>query len=377
MKIEFPTEFSEMDNELPSFEKPEFISLMGQFTKRAEQLKPKIESALGSFDQLGIVGIGGSQVQPFILSPFASVAVTHLEVPDPYILRKFLSSEPETTRVLYLSRSGSTKEILSFIPYLYEFPSLAVTNGDPLLKIAKEFGWFFITVSYDVSGRFAIQNELGVVPMIAMGLDPKLFLTALKKSYDSNFKRDSLADSVAKCLYNLELSEYSKIRILPSGFFTQGFGILLTQLVNESVPKKKDDSIDASLHIMPRSAHSDVQRWFGGVSDSTLLSITSTKYLDDYPPSDYPKFLKDSIPGLKADMGHHLNITSHAIEDTFPGPVIKLILDNDSLEEVATAVGFFHTVIIRLCQLKGANPFNQPAVQEYKNRAAELYKKIK
>jgi glucose-6-phosphate isomerase len=76
-------------------------------------------------------------------------------------------------------------------------------------------------------------------------------------------------------------------------------------------------------------------------------------------------------------MGDHLNITSHAIEDTFPGPVIKLILEKNSLEEVATAVGFLHTVIIRLCQLKGANPFDQPAVQEYKNRAAELYKKLK
>ena len=42
MKIEFPTEFSEIDSELPSFQKPEFVSLMSQFTKRAEQLKPKI-----------------------------------------------------------------------------------------------------------------------------------------------------------------------------------------------------------------------------------------------------------------------------------------------------------------------------------------------
>lgn len=376
MKIEFPKEFSEMKDEIPSFKIPEFVSLMDQFTKRAEQLKPKIETALGSYNQLGIVGIGGSQVQSLIFSPFASVSVTHLEVPDPYILRKFLLTDPNSTRVLYLSRSGSTKEILSFIPYLGDFPSLVVTNGDPLLKVAKEFGWFFITVSYDVSGRFAIQNELGVVPMIAMGLDPKNFLTALKKSYNDNFKRDSLADKIATCLYNLELSEFSKIRILPSGFFTQGLGILLTQLINESVPKKKDDSIDASLHLMPRSAHSDVQRWFGGVPDSTIFSIKTEKYLEDHSPSDYPKFLKISIPGLKAEMGQHLNITSRAIEDTFPGPVIKLILEKNSLEETANAVGFLHVVIMRLCQLKGANPFDQPAVQEYKNRAAELYKKL-
>ncbi len=376
MKIEFPKEFSEMEGKLPSFSIPEFVSLMDQFTKRAEQLKPKIESTLGSYDQLGIVGIGGSQVQSLIFAPHASVSVTHLEVPDPYVLGKFAKSEPSSTRVLYLSRSGSTKEMLSFIPYLCDFPSLVVTNGDPLLKIANEFGWFFITVSYDVSGRFAIQNELGVVPMIAMGLDPKEFLTALKRSYKNNFKRDSLADKIATCLYNLELSEFSKIRVLPSGFFTQGLGILLTQLINESIPKKKADSIDASLHLMPRSAHSDVQRWFGGVADSSIFSIRSEKYKEDYSPSDYPKFLKNSIPGLKADMGQHINITSRAIEDTFPGPVIKLILEKDSQEETASVVGFLHAVTIRLCQLKGSNPFDQPAVQEYKNRAVELYKKI-
>jgi glucose-6-phosphate isomerase len=374
MKIGFPKEYSEIEGELPSFQIPEFVPLMDQFIKRAEQLKPKIESALGSYNQLGIVGIGGSQVQPYVFSPFASVYVTHLEVPDPYVVKKFLLSDPESTRVLYLSRSGATKEILSFIPYLSHYPSMVVTNGDPLLKVANEFGWFFITVSHDVSGRFAIQNELGVVPMIAMGLDPKKFLSSLKKSYKNNFKQNSLADQTATCLYNFEKSNFSKIRILPSGFFPQGLGILLTQLINESAPKRNEDTIDASLHSMPRSAHSDVQRWFGGAADSAIFSISSAKYEEDHPPSDYPKFLKKLIPGLKADMGQHLNITSHAIEDTFPGPVIKLILEKDSLEECANTVGFLHAVIIRLCQIKGSNPFDEPAVIEYKNRATKLYK---
>jgi glucose-6-phosphate isomerase len=377
MKITITDEYKDSKITLPSFDVPVFVNKMKEFIDRAKQLEKNAPKIIGSYDHLGIVGIGGSQVQPYVFKPHSKVSVTHLEVPDPYILNDFQNKEIEKTKILYLSRSGTTKEVLSFIPYLMDYSSIVVTNRGPLQEIANQLGWTMISVSHDISGRFAIQNELGIMPMIAMGIDSNEFLTSLKNSYKKFFKEGSHAEQVAIAIFNLEQSGIAKMRILPSGIYTQGLGILLTQLINESVPKNPQDKIDASIHIMPRGAHSDLQRWYGGEKDSFIFSLSCSDYIDDEQPLDVPPEVRKLVPGSRAKSGSHLNITSKAVEDTFPGPVFKLVLEKDTVSETANVVGFLHAVTIRLCQIKGSNPFNQPAVQEYKTRATEIYQKLK
>ena len=357
------------------FTTPDFVNHMDEFIKVATDIKAKVKELLGNYTNLGIVGIGGSQVQPYILTPHSTKAITHLEVPDPYVLKDFIKNDPSNTRVLYLSRSGTTKEVLSFVPFLSHFKSLVVTNGGNLKKISEELNIPVIPVSFDVSGRYSIQNELGIIPMIAMGIDPVEFLTSLKQGYKKFFESNSLAEQVAFLIYELESKKISKMRILTSGSYPEGLGILFTQLINESVPKHKDDVIDASLHIMPRSAHSDVQRWYGGKEDSFVFSIRCEQYSSDSFPENLTS-IKALVPSLTLPAGNHLNITSKAVEDTFPGKVIKVILENDSISELANCVSFLHAVTVKLCQIKGSDPFNQPAVQQYKNRASEIYKAI-
>ncbi|MFW9996937.1 MAG: hypothetical protein ACFFD4_33150 [Candidatus Odinarchaeota archaeon] len=374
MKVFLPEyEIEESKEEFPPFSIPDFVTLMEEFIGIAKPLKNDIPTILGSYDNLGIVGIGGSQVQALVLRPHTEVAVTHLEVPDPYILSNLVNLDTDRTRILYISRSGTTKEVLSFVPFLQRFSSLVVTNGGALLEIANELDFPVVKVSHDVSGRFAIQNELGIVPMIAMGIDPVEFLTSLKDGYEEYFKESSAADRAATCIYYLEKSSIAKMRICTSGYYLQGLGILLTQLVNESTPKKETDTLDSSLHFMPRGAHSDLQRWYGGKKDSFLFSLVCESYGSDITSPSYPPSISDLIPGLSISASTNLNITSHAVEDTFPGPVFRLVLDKDSLAETARCVGFLHALTVRLCQLKQSNPFDQPAVQKYKDRATYIY----
>ena len=377
MKITLPEKYTEQTPDMEPFLVPDFVKKMNEFISRAKQLKTSIPNVLGEYKSLGIVGIGGSQVQPLVFKPHSNVPTTHLEVPDPYILNDFRNQDLKHTRVIYCSRSGMTNEVLSFIPYLMDFDSLVVTNGGTLLEVANQFGWSIVSVTHDISGRFAIQNELGIVPMIAMGLDPEDFLSNLKKSYGKFFKKGSLAEETAIKIWNLDQLGISKAKILPSGYFTHGLGILLTQLLNESVPKHPTDTLDTSLHLMPRSAHSDLQRWYGGVNDSFLFSILCSEYINDLVEEDFPKNLKKSIPGIKGKAGQHLNITSRAVGDTFSGPVFQIELEKDSIAETAQCVGFLHALTVRLCQIKGSNPFDQPAVQQYKDRASQIYQKLK
>ena len=376
MKIIFPSLDHTAVTPKNPFTTPDFVNHMDEFIKVATDIKAKVKEVLGNYTNLGIVGIGGSQVQPLVLSPHSTKHLTHLEVPDPYVLNDFIKNDPSNTRVLYLSRSGTTKEVLSFIPFLSQFESLVVTNGGNLKKISEELNIPVIPVSFDVSGRYAIQNELGIIPMIAMGIDPVEFLTSLKQGYKTFFESNSLAEQIAFLIYELESQKISKMRILTSGSYPQGLGILFTQLINESVPKHPDDEIDASLHHMPRGAHSDLQRWYGGKQDSYVFSILCEHYSSDSFPDKNLTKIKDLIPSLTLPAGNHLNITSKAVEDTFPGKVIKVILENDSISELANCVSFLHAVTVKLCQIKGSDPFNQPAVQQYKDRASEIYKTI-
>ncbi|MCY3414389.1 MAG: hypothetical protein INQ03_22270 [Candidatus Heimdallarchaeota archaeon] len=373
MKITIPQEYTSISN-LPVFEIPDFVEKMDEFIAKARVLNEEKHDFFKKITHLGIVGIGGSQVQPLVFRPHSKVKVSHLEVPDPYVLKELLKEED--LQVLYISRSGQTKEVLSFVPYLIDYPTMVVTNGGHLKEIAEIMRWPTIPVSHDISGRFAIQNELGIVPMIAMGIDPVEFLSELKKSYDEHFKSGSAAEKTALAIFNLEKKNIAKMRVLPSGAYTQGLGILLTQLLNESVPKHPDDKIDVSLHIMPRSAHSDLQRWYGGVKDSSIFSISCQGYQESAPDKEVADKVRQLLPGSRATSGEHLNITTLAVEDTFPGPVFKVVLEEDSITELASCIGFFHAMTVRLCQIKGSPPFDQPAVQLYKERASEIYKEI-
>ena len=189
MKITIPENVAELPQEMDSFILPEFVNKMDEFISRAKQLKKNLPNVLGDYSHLGIVGIGGSQVQPLVFKAHATVSTTHLEVPDPYILKTFLEADKKNTRVIYCSRSGTTNEVLSFIPYLLDYESLVVTNGGALLEVANQFGWSIVSVTHDISGRFANQNELGIVPMIAMGLDPE-------EDKDVDFKEHLNPDSL-------------------------------------------------------------------------------------------------------------------------------------------------------------------------------------
>ena len=85
---------------------PDFIKKMNEFISRAKQLKTSIPKVMGEYKHLGIVGIGGSQVQPLVFRPHASIPTTHLEVPDPYILNTFLTNKDLSDRI---SKKGKEK----------------------------------------------------------------------------------------------------------------------------------------------------------------------------------------------------------------------------------------------------------------------------
>lgn len=92
--------------------------------------------------------------------------------------------KPEKTLFIVASKSGTTKESLSFFHYFYQQVKpyagrntgshfIAITdNGTPLAELGERFKFrrVFINPS-DIGGRYSVLSDFGLVPMALMGID--------------------------------------------------------------------------------------------------------------------------------------------------------------------------------------------------------------
>jgi transaldolase / glucose-6-phosphate isomerase len=190
-----------------------WLTLPDHFTKNAEDLitfaaKVKKEG----FTHAVLLGMGGSSLcsevaretfgnsngylQLLVLDNTAPAAI--LEVENKIDIKK--------TLFIVASKSGDTKETLSFFQYFYHeletknIPStpnkglgdsgnnfVAITDaGTPLVKTAQQYKFRKVFINPpDLGGRYSVLSDFGLVPMALMGIDIKAFLSSAKQMEDS------------------------------------------------------------------------------------------------------------------------------------------------------------------------------------------------
>jgi hypothetical protein len=122
-----------------------------------------------------------------------------LDNTDPAAIRNIDQKiNPVETLFIVASKSGTTKESLSFFRYFYDQLEkkikvnpgkhfIAITDkGTPLVKTAKKYGFrkVFINTS-DVGGRYSVLSGFGLLPMALMGIDIKGLLKNARQMKNS------------------------------------------------------------------------------------------------------------------------------------------------------------------------------------------------
>ncbi len=200
----------------------------------------------------------------------------------------------EKTLFIVASKSGGTKETISFFKYFYHRLAektksksgnnfVAITDaGTPLVKLAEtyKFRKVFINPS-DIGGRYSVLSDFGILPMALMGIDVNALLTNAKQMKESCSPAVPTASnpgiSLGVLLGICQKHGRDKITFVLSSSVSS-FGLWLEQLIAESTGKEgrglipiegekigtpkdySDDRVFVHLHLATDDNGSDAQK---------------------------------------------------------------------------------------------------------------------
>jgi transaldolase / glucose-6-phosphate isomerase len=160
----------------------------------------------------------------------------------------------EKTLFISASKSGATKETLSFSKYFYELLKVklkdktgnnfvAITDaGTPLVKMAQDYNYRKVFINPgDVGGRYSVLSDFGLLPMALMGIDISALLLNAKQLEDSCAPAISTSANPGLSLGGLlglaQQHGKDKVTFVLSQSI-QAFGYWVEQLIAESTGKE-------------------------------------------------------------------------------------------------------------------------------------------
>lgn len=143
-------------------------------------------SWVNKFDQVAVVGIGGSSLGPQVISDvFQKDQVLYFENADSMKFKSTIQKikDPRRTAWVISSKSGSTIETLCLIEALTEHfqdlgPCVCVISenvDNPLTLWAKKKNYPNLEIPLDVGGRYSVLTAVGMLPAALLGLNIQEF----------------------------------------------------------------------------------------------------------------------------------------------------------------------------------------------------------
>ncbi len=355
---EKPSEQSEITNRLGWLDAPrKSLRLADEYLAFAETVKKE------GIRHVVLLGMGGSSLAPEVFFEtfgprpgFPRLIV--LDSTDPERVRDARAAITlNKTLFVFSSKSGTTTEPLSLYRYFYEEARRALRGGserdagrrfaavtDPatsLEDLAKRAG--FRRIFYgnpEVGGRFSALTAFGLVPAALAGVDVRAVLKtaqALSERCKEN-RRDNPALLLGAAMAVLSLQKKDKLTFLGSKSFAR-LGDWVEQLVAESTGKEGKGVVPV---IREESSSSDYgsDRFFAALVEGKDAAVE--KRLVELRQAGHPALI--FRVRSKEDLGAEFYRW-----------------------EMATAVA---GAILRI------NPFDQPNVQETKDRTKAVLKKL-
>lgn len=315
------------------------------------------------FNYVMLLGMGGSSLCPEVLRrTFGPIQgwpeLLVLDSTDPDTVASFAGRiEPQRTLFIVSSKSGTTIEPLSFYKFFHEqvrarSPQatgdhfIAITDPDtPLERLARERGFRRIFSNPpDIGGRYSALSFFGLVPAALMGLDIAAALeraaAAMRACGPDLPARENPAARLGTAMADFARRGKDKLTLV-TGPEIASFGLWVEQLIAESTGKEGVGIVPIAGEPLGEPEVYADDRMFVAVH-AEELDARSERALEALASRGHPvihRRLKDGMD-LWAEF---------------------------FVWEMATAVAG---------ALLGINPFDQPNVQESKDRTAMLLERF-
>jgi glucose-6-phosphate isomerase len=371
-------------------------------------------SVQGRFDNLVILGIGGSALGPIALKsalchPLHNMLDSKarggrprmfvLDNIDPDTVGAVLEFvKPENTLFNVITKSGSTAETISQLMMCYEAVSKAVGKNasehfvattDPekgdLRKMAKDLGWRTLTIAPNVGGRFSVLTPVGLFPAAMLGIDVRQLLSGAA-FMDRRSEGRSIEENPALAFAILQYALYQRganISVLmPYSSALFDIADWYRQIWAESLGKKQSVTGE-TINVGPTPVkalgvtdqHSQVQLYAEGPFDKSITfmeverfdrAVTIPKALSGYTATDYlaGHTMNELFTAEKKGTEVALTASGH--------PNGTLLIPEISAFTVGQVLYLFEMATAMSGALYGINAFDQPGVEAGKIAAYAL-----
>lgn len=335
-----------------------------------------------SFKEVWFIGMGGSSLGGKMLSHFAQCQnsqqgrpnLRFLDCPDDESLATLCNqSVLKDVGVVAVSKSGGTLETLAILEYVTQ--KLADANVDitshvvalteesenPLRKFASENGLSIVPHNPKIGGRYTAFSVVSLLPALLAGLD----ITAFRQGGADTLKDfEKAPEKHPAYRYAYESVESGKpIEVMmPYGDSLRYVGPWWAQLWGESLGKDGKGALPLAA-AGPMDQHSLLQ-YFMASGDKALYTFI---YKPTQTQAKVGKMPLGSI--IPAQMRGTMSSLKSA------GRLVRSIeLKTEDAYSLGALIMFMMMATITAGQLWGVNPFDQPAVEDSKERTRALLK---
>ena len=356
-------------------------------------LAPLITRWRGAFDRVIILGTGGSSLGSQALqalAPTEGPVIDIVETIDPTYFSRLISHiDMSRTGLIAISKSGVTVETLAQTLIVLEALQSAVGKegvknrmivvtapGDsPLDRLAREWQIPILPHDADLSGRYSVLSLVGLLPAALMGLDIK----ALCQGAASVLNEAIDAVDIERCSPALgaalnkaaEIAGLNVAVLMTYADQLANFANWWRQLWAESLGKRGRGTTPLIARC-PVDQHSQLQLWLDGPADKLYTLITVDAH-GQGPVIDENLAWKIGLDWLA---GRHLgDLVAVQTEATLASliavnrPVRRLHLKRMRERELGALFMYFQLETMIAAEMAGVNPFDQPAVDDGKQRA--------
>jgi glucose-6-phosphate isomerase len=363
-------------------------------TSDLEEIEPIAERFCESFDDVIILGVGGSSLGGRTICELAAPAgssrpTLHFmdNIDSNSFDRLFLSVTPARTGFIVISKSGGTAETLTQFLYCLDIfrPHLDNTKladhfvvitepGDrPLRRLAEKWNLDIIDHDPDVGGRYSALSIVGLLPALISGVDAYQVrdgaAVVLQQMMSASTAKD--CPPAVGAVLNVALARENNINstvLMPYLDRLARFGDWFRQLWAESLGKNGEGSTPIwALGAVDQ--HSQLQLFLHGPKDKFFTLILADQ---GKKGRCIPEDLTDD-PELKFIFGKSMGDLMVAEQQATAATLIKnncptRIIRIKTLDEQTLGALMMHFMLetIIAADLMRVNAFDQPAVEEGK-----------
>jgi len=337
------------------------------------------------FKNFILIGIGGSNLGTLaIYSCLNSKSnIIFAETFDSLKIKEILElieREPNDVGIILVSKTGTTLESLAnffiileklknIVQNLQEKVVVITDENSVLDKYAKENKLSVLNVPEKVGGRFSVFSAIGLFPLIVAGIDIDQILKSSKEitniCLEKDFEKNFALINASIIFYHLKnnLNIYNIFAFLPQ---LENLSLWYRQLISESLGKE-GKGITPLISIGTRDLHSMYQLFLDGPKDK-LTNFIYVENLDiDFTIQNV------NLEGFEFLNNKTFNQLLKAVYQSvrksyqeFNLPFVENIFENLDEKNLGEFMQSKMIEIIFLGKLLNINPFNQPAVENYK-----------